>query len=111
MTDDQTELAAWAVYTNTDLTEGRGTQYPIRICDLEATANRVSRGQGVMGTDAEVRSVTLRKFDGEWYGPINLIRATPDDTLAQTAIDARRDAIARAKAAGLSDDDLRALGG
>jgi hypothetical protein len=110
MTDEQTERDACVVYTNTDLTEGRGTQYPMCVCDIEATAIRLAKGKGVMGTNAEVRDVTLINVNGEWFGPVVVTPATREDTQAQTVIDARREAIARAKAAGLTDDDLRALG-
>ena len=32
----------WVVYTNTDLTEGRGYQYPIHVCGSPATAERMA---------------------------------------------------------------------
>lgn len=53
------------------------------------------------------------KIDGEWYAPIhaiNVILPTREDLAAQAALDAKRSALAKAKAAGLTDADLRVLG-
>ncbi len=112
----ENERAAWVVYTNTDLTEGRGWQFPLHVCDKEATANRLAKKAGVQGSDAEVKPVNLIKAGGAWYGPVHIRQATKEDYAAQKAIDERRaareardKAIARAKELGLSDDDVRLL--
>lgn len=103
----------WVAYTNTDCTEGRGHDVPIAVCAAEATALRLARRQYVQGSDGPVRKMELVKIDGIWYAPgaaITVIEPTREDVAAQVAIDAKREAIAKAKAAGLTDADLAALG-
>ena len=103
----------WVAYTNTDCTEGRGHDVPIAVCAAEATAIRLARKQYVQGSDGPVRSMELVNIDGKWYAPsaaINVIAPSREDVAAQAAIDAKREAVAKAKAAGLTDADLMALG-
>lgn len=103
----------WAAYTNTDRNEGRGHDVPIAICSTKATALRLARNQYVQGSDGPVRAVEMVKIDGRWYAPrtaITVVEPTREDIAAQDAIDAKQKAIEKAKAAGLTDDDLLALG-
>lgn len=105
----ENERTAWVVYTNTDLTEGRGWQYPLHVCDKEATAIRLAHKAGVMGSDAEVKAVNLVRAGGAWYGPVQIKQATKEDDHAQKLMDERRAAVARARELGLSDEDIRLL--
>lgn len=110
MTEKRTVYVA---YTNTDCTEGRGRDVPIAVCAAEATAIRLARKQYVQGTDGPVRTMELVKIDGKWYAPsaaINVEEPTREDVATQAAIDAKRVAVEKAKAAGLTDADLLALG-
>lgn len=110
MTEKRT---VWVAYTNTDCTEGRGHDVPIAVCAIEATAMRLARKQYVQGSDGPVRAMELTKIEGRWYAPsaaINVVNPTSEDVVAQEAIDAKRGAVAKAKAAGLTDADLLALG-
>lgn len=110
MTDKRT---VWVAYTNTDCTEGRGHDVPIAVCAAEATALRLARKKYVQGSDGPVRTMELVKIDGKWYAPssaISIVEPTREDIAAQAALDAKREALAKAKAAGLTDADLLALG-
>ena len=110
MTDTKT---VWVAYTNTDLTEGRGYDIPIAVCEVEITAHRMARKKYIQGSDGPVRPMELLKIDGKWYAPsaaINVVKPTREDVTEQEAIEAKRKALAKAKAAGLSNDDLLALG-
>lgn len=110
MTEKRT---VWIAYTNTDCTEGRGRDVPIAVCATEATAIRLARKKYVQGSNGPVRTMELVKIDGKWYAPsavIDVVEPTREDVAAQAAIDAKRVALEKAKAAGLTDDDLRALG-
>lgn len=103
----------WVAYTNTDCTEGRGLDVPIAVCATEATALRLARKRYVQGSDGPVKTMELVKIDGKWYAPsdaIAVVYPTSEDRAAQAAIDAMRAAVGKAKAAGLTDDDLLALG-
>ena len=95
--------------SNTDLTEGRGFQYPIAYCEILATAKRLAKGKGVMGSDANVVEYTCIKVNGEWVAPFNLITPSQEDRDKQKKIDARNEVIKKAKEAGLSDEDIKNL--
>lgn len=102
--------AIFIVYTNTDLTEGRGHQVPIAYAAGEATARRLAKGKGVQGSDAQVEEFEAIKHRNQWCAPFTLQQPTKADEKQEQLLAERRDALARARAAGLSDDDLRALG-
>ena len=104
------EKKIYLVKTNTDLTEGRGFQYPIAYCEILATAKRLAKGKGVMGSDANVVEYTCIKVNGEWVAPFNLVTPSQEDVGKQKKIDARNEAIKKAKEAGLSDEDIKNLG-
>lgn len=103
------ERKAWGVYTNTDLTEGRGRQFLLHICDLKATAIRLASKAGVMGSDAKVTQVNLIKVGDEFYGPVYIKSPTTEDEDQQKRINAREAATDKAIAAGLSEADIRLL--
>lgn len=105
---------AWVAYTNQDLTEGRGRDIPIAVCMVEATAKRLARKRYVQGSDGPVRPIEMVKIGSEWYAPKAasiLIEPTKDDIALQAAMDAKNDAVAKAKAHGLTASDLAALMG
>lgn len=114
-TDARKVFIAW---TNTDLTEGRGWEYPLAICELEATANRLGKGNYVQGSDCRVTEFTAVYHGGYWCAPYRLVAATDEDHRKEAQIaDARRRkaardaAIEKAKQLGLSEDDIAALKG
>jgi len=111
------ERTVYAVYTNTDLTEGRGREYAKYYCELESTARRLAIGGYVMGTDCPVKAVKLFLHEGSWYAPGPLITGpSPEDQRAQAAIDgekasmaAKESAIAAARVVGLREKVIAAL--
>lgn len=98
------------VYQNTDLTEGRGHQVPIAYCEKEATAKRLAKGKGVMGSNADYQQYESVNYGAGWLAPYVLQPISKEDVLEQARIDTRRAAIEKAKSAGLSDADLKDLG-
>lgn len=101
---------AYVAWTNTDLTEGRGSSFPLAVCQKEATALRLGKGQYVQGCDCDVTKVELVEHDGRWYGPIRLVYPTVEDNAAQARLDKKHAATEKAKAAGLTDAEIAALG-
>lgn len=87
----------YAVYTNTDLTEGRGQEYVRFYCELRTTAERMARGGYVQGGDCPIREVKMPKIGGAFYLPLSQASVTPptnEDILLQKKRDlekARRD--------------------
>lgn len=110
MTEKRT---VWVAYTNTDCNEGRGYDVPIAVCEIETTARRLARGQYIQGGDGPVREVELLKIDGEWYAPshaFTVVKPTQEDLAEQHTLERKRALLEKAKACGLTDADLKALG-
>lgn len=104
----------WAVYTNSDLTEGRGRQYVAHFCKLRATALRLAKRGYVQGTDCPVAPVTVLVLDGKLVLPMSLIEvANPsrEDEAAEAQLLAKEAAIEKARAAGLTEDEIKLLSG
>ena len=102
----------WAAYTNTDCNEGRGCDVPIAVCLSEVTARRLARGRYIQGSDGPVRAVELLKINGGWYAPstaFSVMSPTREDDKEQARLDAKHEALEKARAAGLTDADLAAL--
>jgi hypothetical protein len=111
-------FTVFGVITNSDLTEGRGTPYIQKFCFAEATAKRLAEKAGVQGRNARVAPVTLR-YGPCWLAPISIAQIhtpTPADNEAQRLLDEKHRAeelkeaaLNKARAAGLSDEDIEAL--
>lgn len=108
------DLTVFVAYTNSDLTEGKGTDIPIAVCKLESTAKRLANKRYVQGSNGPVRKIDLKWIDGHWYGKSNdcflITYPTREDEKAQELQDKRTTIIQRIKATGVSDDDLKLIG-
>jgi len=100
----------WIAWTNTDCTEGRGYQYPLAVCWKEATAVRMGQRGYVQGSDCPVEKSLAIRIGGRWLVPSQVHQPTREDEYAQGRIDARKTALAKAMAAGLTAADLQNLG-
>lgn len=106
------DSTVWVVISNSDLTEGRGSDVPIAVCDIEATGLRLAKKKGVMGSDAEVRRVKVAVIDGIMHIPLWCVGVhypTSYDIVEQERIDSSRAAYEKALAAGLTEDEINAL--
>lgn len=101
----------FVAWSNTDLTEGRGSQIPIAVSKSYSCAERLGRKKGVQGSDASVKKDWLIRLGGQYYGRINLNYATVEDTTNDTKYQQYKEAVARAQALGLTGDDLKILSG
>ena len=115
------EKTAFAVWTNTDLTEGRGREYVKYVTEKKSTALRLAKRIYVHGTDGHVSKITLLHHNGNWYFPSNIINVVPpteEDLKEEKRIEEEKiakelkeKAIAKAKELGLTDEELSALRG
>ncbi len=81
----------WGVYTNTDLTEGRGSEYCAYLTELETTGLRLGKGRNVQGGDAHVRPVKMYFIDGSWYAPAGIVfQANEQDVKQKKELEERR---------------------
>lgn len=107
--DDGKQKNVFIAWTNTDLTEGRGYLVPIAICEIRSTAVRIAKGAGVMGSNGDVSTFPAIFHAGSWCAPFQMVAPTEHDKKSQIIADARDAALRKARDAGLSDEDIRAL--
>lgn len=107
------EQVLYAVWRNTDDTEGRGKEWVAHLCRKLATAKRLAHRKYVQGGDCPITEVrTIRSVDGRPHVPLSMFiieEPTLQDELDQKRIDAKQAAIEKARAAGLTDEEITAL--
>lgn len=110
----------YVVWVNADRTEGRGPIKAKHVCWSESTARRLAKGQCVQGSDGLVTDAVAVRLDGSglWLAPVDIVSPAVEDRNADLEIKNKRlaeqrkvEAIEKARAAGLSDDDIKALEG
>lgn len=99
----------FVVWTNTDLTEGKGRQYPLYVCESKTTALRVGKNAGVQGSSADIYADEAYMMDGRWYAPSNIMRASLADKKIDQARQRSVEIVDKAKKLGLSNEDIVAL--
>lgn len=107
-----TGRCVYIVFTNTNLTDGYGSEYPLAVADYKSTATRFAKGKYVMGSDAPVKKVELVQFEGVWYLPVDyvpILKAEKGDKERDEKDISRSEAIERAKKLGLSEDDINLI--
>lgn len=116
MIEIQDEKTVYLIMNTYDKTEGRSPHYPDKVCDLKSTAIRLAKGKFVVGSDAPIEKAKAYLIQGQWYYPVSVERQTFEDEQAQAKINEkeqlvrkRGEALERAKALGLSAEDLRLL--
>lgn len=105
-------ITIWVVYTNDDLTEGRGREFVKHFCKTEATATRLAKNGYVQGADCPVFPVEAQVVGGRAFLPISIISIIPpsaEDEATQRRIDGHKLAMEKARSLGLSDDDIAVL--
>lgn len=110
----------FAVYTNTDLTEGRGSETVKHYCELRSTAERLAKRGYVQGSDCPIKSVELINGGGLWfrYTPVRVETPTTlDRQVEELRLNEQRHqaekfaAIQKARMLGLSDEEINAITG
>ncbi len=96
-------------WTNTDLTEGKGWSIPLAFCTEEATAIRLSKKRGVMGSDCNVTEETIYHINGYWNGRIVLTYPTKEDNSMQTKLNTIKEIKKKALDAGLTIEEIEFL--
>lgn len=99
----------WIVWSQTDLIEGRGSMYPLAICEKEATAKRIGHKNYVQGSNCPITKGAAYKIGGEWFAPARIYPPSREDDSEQARIDKKKEVMERARMSGLTDDDLKIL--
>jgi len=105
----------YVTFTNSDLTEGRGYQIPIHVCESPTTAVRVGLKKYVMGSNCPTKSIEMIRLDKMgWYissEAIQLIKPSKEDNRADEMNASAQAAYNKAKSLGMTDDDIKSLMG
>ena len=86
----------YAAMTNSDLTEGRGQQYALCICESRSTAIRMGKKQNVQGSDCHVLEVDAFYVPNVgWFTPGAYICSPTGDDMKEDK--ARAEKVEKAK--------------
>lgn len=99
----------YIVYTNTDLTEGRGERKILAICESFTTAIRLGKREYVQGGDCPISKEILEWKGSDWYGPVNIIKPSAADILVEKNRKIRESAEQKLKNAGLTEEEIKVL--
>ena len=109
----------YVVVTNSDLTEGKGYEYPLAVCESPITANRLGKGKYVQGSDCDIKEITMINISSnpypQWYverKAVNIIEMNQEDKDVETLEKMKAEhhsAVEKAKALGLSENEILAI--
>lgn len=109
----------YMVYANMDRTEGRGPSVPIGYFESESQAYEFAKGKDVQGTDAKVYKYEAEICDDNRnnryykaltvYPPVTVVVATLEWQAKDKTAKLKEAALAKARAAGLTDLELQLL--
>lgn len=104
---------AYVVWSNTDLTEGRGYEYPLSICQLESTARRRAKGKYVQGLDCPITKERIFTYKYKNYGPIHLAQPSKEDFAEEEKLQKEYEKkekmlvlIEKARSLGFTDEEI-----
>lgn len=99
----------YVAWSNSDLTEGRGWEIPLYICQLQSTAVRLGKKKYVQGGDCPVTKEEIIYHNGRWLGPCVVEMPDKEDKLKQEAAETKEKVLVRARILGLTEDEIRVL--
>jgi hypothetical protein len=104
------EKTVWVVWSNTDLTEGRGQNFALYYCETKATAMRLAKGKYVMGSNCPVEEHTMFLHNGHWYTPGAFIHEpNKEDLLVEQKRTAAEQAVLKAVRLGMTSEEISAI--
>lgn len=104
------EKTVYIVTSNSDLTEGKGVQQFKYYCWARSTAERIAKGAGVMGSDADVIALPAYLHDFYWYLPAldkQIFQPTQEDTDKEVQRSSALATFKKMKAKGFSDKEIK----
>lgn len=99
----------WIAWSNTDVTEGRGLQYPFAISESRACAIRLGHKGSVMGSDCTVEPFDAPYIDGRYLFPALVHQSAREDDERDKRWTEKQKAKEAAKLAGLTNEQIEAL--
>ena len=100
----------WVVWQNTDLTEGRGWERVLHVCESKETALRLGRGRGVQGSNCNISEGLAYKIEGmlDWYVPGNIEPESQDDASRRILREEKDRVLAKARSV-LTEEEISLL--
>lgn len=110
--EEPNRVLVYAVYDNTDHSEGRGREFVRAYTKLESTALRLAKRSYVQGSDAPINRVTLYQF-GDKYFPLSsivrVVEPNAEDVILEERAKTFLGVIEKAVSLGLSPEDIEIL--
>ena len=103
------EKPIYIVWTNTDLTEGRGGTRPIAYCVTLTTAKRLAKGKYVQGTDCPITEEIAVRNNGYWYSKVHLAHPTKEDKELDKKLQENKEILEKLKQSGLTLEDIKKI--
>ncbi len=100
----------WLTMTNDDLTEGRGNQRVLHVCETEETARRLGKRNYVMGSDCPVEKSVAVKIGYRWLVPGEIQPENEADKKLRIAKEERQKVIDKMRDSGFSEEEIAKLG-
>ena len=106
----------WVVWTNSDLTEGRGHRIPLCVCENKVTAERLGKGKSVQGTDCNITEevalyVETGYCNGSWLSCVYIEKPTSEDLVKDAGRKRMAAVEAKALELGLSPEEIMSIKG
>ena len=105
----QESKVVYVATVNKDLTEGRGSSRILCVSDSESAAKRIGKGKNVQGSNAYVEASLAFKVNFEWFARVDIVKPSNEDNRNDELIAKKLIAINKAKEAGLSDEEIKAI--
>lgn len=105
----QDSKTVWVAWSNTDRTEGRGRQYPAHVAASREAAIRLGLNGGVQGSNCEVSQAVAVRINNTWLVPGVIEPESAEDAKRRSVREAKEAVMAKAKEAGLTDEDIALL--
>lgn len=98
----------FVVYTNKNLTDGDGPDYPFAYAMTETVAKRLAKGKYIQGTDGYYKKVEI--IDGKISIEfLRIVKPTKEEVVAEQKAQAKNEVIKKAKALGLTQEELELI--
>lgn len=102
----------YVVYSNRDLTEGRGEEYPMAVCTHKSTAMRLGKNGYVQGSDCPIEKRRAVKVGGLAFFPasaVHIHHPTAEDLNLEKRWATREAVLKKLRDAGLTEQDIMIL--
>lgn len=99
----------YVAWTNTDLTEGRGLEYPLCVAESMETAQRHGYKKSVQGGNCRVSEETAVKVKGIWLIPGRILPESQEDLKKRINREEKEAVLAKVKSLGLSESEVAVL--